>query len=230
MTRIKYCGLRRVEDLALAEELGVDYAGLVVVPASRRYVTPEQGRALNGWIGDHQANIQSVLVMMDLTRDEVLDVVEATGVRHVQLAGDESPALCRELREAHGLMVWKSWHVLSADESADALRPALSAYVDAVDGILLDTALRGQKGGTGAAFDWRYIAAAQRTAVGLPIIVAGGLTPENVAELVREHRPYAVDVSSGIETEGLKDQQKMRAFVARVREVRDESGSGGTLR
>lgn len=232
MTKIKFCGLSRVEDLAFAEELKIDYAGFVAVKSSKRHVSLEQIVAFQDWRKAHAASIQPILVTMDLALEAIVEITDATGVRHVQLAGDETPELCRELRSRHALTVWKSWHVPAI---ADADRPALEgsplvAYADAVDGVLLDTTLRGQKGGTGSVFDWDRIAAFKQWLAGLPLIVAGGLTVDNVAGLIEQHRPFAVDVSSGIEAAGEKDFNKMREFATQARGARHESRPVRTVR
>ncbi len=232
MTRIKFCGLQHERDLALAEELHINYAGFVVVPTSRRYVTLQQIIDFQKWIQTHHAKIQPVLVMMNLTFDEIVDVVSKTGIRHIQLAANENPELCQKLKAQQALTIWKSWHLPARTNNIlpiDAQSPSLLQYLDDVDGVLLDTSHKGNMGGTGTIFDWQQIAELKNVIHEFPMIVAGGLTPDNVTELISKYRPFAVDVSSGIEDNGQKDPRKMRKFAAKVREGDDESESSGTI-
>lgn len=232
MTKIKFCGLQHERDLVLAEELHINYAGFVIVPSSRRYVTLQQITDFQKWIQTHDAKIQPVLVMMNLTFEDIMDVISKTGIRHIQLAANENPELCRTLKTQQSLTIWKSWHLPARTNSIlpiDAQTQALLQYLDDVDGVLLDTSYKGNIGGTGTIFDWQQIAELKKMINELPMIVAGGLTPDNVTELISKYRPFAVDVSSGIEDNGQKDPQKMREFAAKVREGYDESESSRTI-
>ena len=161
-----------------------------------------------------------------------MDVISKTGIRHIQLAANENPELCRTLKTQQSLTIWKSWHLPARTNSIlpiDAQTQALLQYLDDVDGVLLDTSYKGNVGGTGTIFDWQQIAELKKMINELPMIVAGGLTPDNVTELISKYRPFAVDVSSGIENNGQKDPQKMREFAAKVREGYDESESSRTI-
>ncbi len=232
MTKIKFCGLQHERDLVLAEELHINYAGFVIVPSSRRYVTLQQITDFQKWIQTHDAKIQPVLVMMNLTFEDIMDVISKTGIRHIQLAANENPELCRTLKTQQSLTIWKSWHLPARTNSIlpiDAQTQALLQYLDDVDGVLLDTSYKGNIGGTGTIFDWQQIAELKKLINDFPMIVAGGLTPDNVTELISKYRPFAVDVSSGIEDNGQKDPQKMREFAAKVREGYDESESSRTI-
>lgn len=221
MTKIKFCGLRRIEDLALAEELCIDYAGFVTVPSSRRYLRIEEILHLQTWLQTHNAKIQPVLVIMDMSLNEIGKITAATGIRHVQLAARETPEFCQTLRTEYHLTVWKTWHV-EIDQNTQKVAvsdeiSSLSKYQNQVDAMLLDTSVKGNSGGTGVTFPWRQIPALQKVLGRVPMLIAGGLTPDNVGELVAAYHPYGVDVSSGIEVNGQKDENKMRSFVQSVR-------------
>jgi phosphoribosylanthranilate isomerase len=200
--RIKICGITRLEDALLAVELGVSALGFNFWPRSRRHLSPQAARAI---VRRLPPFIATVGVFVDPTRDEVLSAVDVSGVGTVQLHGDESPALCASLP----LPVVKAIRV--ADSTSLA---ALASYE--VQGFLLDAPSPGY-GGSGATFDWTLAAEVARE---LPIILAGGLTPENVVQAVRTVRPYGVDVASGVERgPGVKDPERMRRFIEGVKEA-----------
>lgn len=202
-TRIKICGITRLADALHAVALGADALGFIFAPRSPRRVAPEAARAI---VAALPPFVTPVAVVVNETPEAVRALLEATGCRVAQLHGDESPEYLREL----GVPAIKALPIWTPDDLAPAARyPAARA-------ILLDTRVDGAFGGTGRPFDWsiaRAICADSR-----PIILAGGLTVENVAEAVRVAEPYAVDVSSGIEVSpGVKDPARMAAFIAAVR-------------
>ncbi len=203
--RVKICGVTRVEDALAAVRLGADALGLNFWPRSKRFVAPEAARAI---VRALPPFVAAVGVFVDPTRDEVLRAVDASGVRTVQLHGDEPPALCAALP----LPVVKAIRVADAHSLA-----AIASYE--VSAFLLDSASPGY-GGSGQGFDW---ALAAEAASAVRVVLAGGLHPGNVAEAVRTVRPYAVDVASGVESApGIKDEEKMRRFIAEAR------AAGGT--
>lgn len=200
--RIKICGLRRLEDVRAVNEVLPEYAGFVFAE-SRRRVTPEEAAVL---IRAMDARILPVGVFVDASPEEVARVAREAGLEAVQLHGAEGAEEIRTIRAlAPSLAVWKAVRVKAAPDS-EQLR-ALGA-----DLLLLDAWHPTEAGGAGVPFEW-----ALAEGVGMDYLLAGGLTPENVRDAVVRLAPYGVDVSSGVETEGWKDAEKIRAFVRAVR-------------
>ncbi|MES0874462.1 phosphoribosylanthranilate isomerase [Sinimarinibacterium thermocellulolyticum] len=200
-TRIKFCGIRRAVDAALAVDLGVDALGFVLVPASKRYLDPERAALLRAKL---PPLVTSVALFMDADAAFVQRAIELLRPHLLQFHGGETPAFCASF----GLPYVKAVAMGGAVDLAREARRHRHASA-----LLLDSHVPGDMGGSGKTFDW-----ARATASRKPLILAGGLTPQNVGRGIRALRPYAVDVSSGIEARpGVKDAQKMRAFVAAVR-------------
>lgn len=199
MTRVKVCGLRRRADAMLAVELGATALGFVFWPRSPRAVTAEQVRAITDGV---PAFVTRVGVFVNQPAAELFDVAARAGLNALQLHGDESAA---EYTDGH-LPVIKALPVgegftLSAVEDIPSRATVL---LDAHDPI--------RRGGTGRVIEWTVATAAARLR---PIILSGGLTPDNVRSAVDAVRPWALDVSSGVETApGIKDEGKLRAFFA----------------
>ena len=201
-TRIKICGITREEDARVAAELGADAIGLVFYPPSPRNVNPDQARAI---IAALPPFVTVVGLFVDPARDQVQAVLRACSINLLQFHGDEAPDFCG----GFGLP-----YIKAARVRADAdLVQYLSPY-SAAQGWLLDAYHDRLYGGTGACFDWNLIP----QGLARPVILSGGLTPENVGAAVRQIRPWAVDVSSGVEaTKGIKDAAKIAAFIAGVK-------------
>ena len=197
MTKIKCCGLSREEDIAAVNDLGVDYAGFVFVPESKRYVTPQRARTLKEKLADH---VVAVGVFVDEDAQRVAGLIDEGIIDMAQLHGHEDNAYIRKLRSLTDAPIIQAFVMASNQDVA-------RAQASDADYVLLDAGR-----GHGQTFDWRLIEKIDR-----PYFLAGGLTPENVGEAVDTRNPFAVDVSSGIETEGLKDKTKIAAFVAAVR-------------
>jgi phosphoribosylanthranilate isomerase len=194
--RIKICGITRLEDALAALALGADVLGFNLWPRSKRYLPPAQVRAI---VDALPAGTPTFGVFVDPSRDELLAAIAVTGIGSAQLHGDEPPALCLDLP----VPVVKAIRVKDVHSLA-----ALASYE--VSAFLLD-APSPEYGGSGTAFDWSLAAAA---AVDLPVWLAGGLTPENVAAAVRRVKPLGVDVASGVESApGVKDHDKLRRFI-----------------
>lgn len=204
--QIKVCGLKTREVVAQAAALPIDYVGFVFAK-SKRQVTAEQARDL---LHDLPRKFRAVGVFVDASLDELLLTAETAGLDVLQLHGEESPAYCQELRERSGREVWKAWGV-----RGDASDQRLAEYLGAVDAVLLDNA----RGGTGQTFSWTAIPALQALLPGVPLFVAGGLHPGNVEELIGAYRPDGIDVSSGVESDGVKDPEKITDFVMRARKA-----------
>jgi phosphoribosylanthranilate isomerase len=194
--QVKICGITREADALAAARLGADALGFNFWPRSRRYLPAEAAAPIVAALPPH---VLPVGVLVDPTPEELLHAIAASGVRAVQLHGDEPPALC----QAVPVPVVKGIRVRDAHSLAQ-----LASYE--VAGFLLDSATPGY-GGSGTAFDWSLAAEA---AASVRVWLAGGLTPENVGEAVRRVRPHGVDVASGVESApGVKDLAKVEAFI-----------------
>jgi phosphoribosylanthranilate isomerase len=202
-TRIKFCGATGWGDVESALDAGADAVGMIFAESPRR-ITWQAAREIAGRI---PAQITPVAVFVNPTRDEVARVRDLFPNALVQLSGDEPPGFATSI----GGAVIKAVHV--GDESPEEMQRICDRFAPSL--LLFDTRVAGKFGGTGVTFDWTNIAVLARWR---PVMVAGGLTPKNVAACVRAVRPFGVDVRSGIETDGRKDIEKMRAFVRAVRE------------
>ncbi len=212
----KLCGMMQERDVIAARDVSADYIGFVLAK-SRRQVTPEQVETWRQAVPDAP---KPVLVLVDEDEETIVSLCQQTGVNHVQLCGEETPALCNTLRVRHQLTVWKAWGVYGDERDREIM-----TYAESVDAILLDKKAPGQAGGTGKAFSWDAIGSIKAYCPTLPLIVAGGLTPENVATLLQSIEVDGVDVSSGIETNGQKDSVKIERFVDEVRRATYDQSS-----
>lgn len=194
--RVKICGITNIRDAHRAVDLGADALGFVFHPPSRRCVTVEAARAI---IATLPPFVTTVGLFVNDTVEQVAAVRRATGIQMVQLHGDEAP----ETVAALGPDVIKAIRVKDASSLLGLERYRVRAF-------LLDAHSDSAYGGTGRTFDWELA----NWVEDVPVILAGGLTPDNVAEAVRAVHPYAVDVSSGVEAEpGIKDPVKLKAFI-----------------
>ncbi|APC20828.1 MAG: phosphoribosylanthranilate isomerase [Pseudomonas protegens] len=200
--RSKICGITRIEDALAAVAAGADAIGLVFYPKSPRAVNVQQARAI---IAALPPFVTSVGLFVNASRCELGEILDAVPLDLLQFHGDESAADC----EGYHRPYIKALRVKAGDDIA----AACLAYPRA-SGILLDTYVEGVPGGTGEAFDWSLVP----QGLSKPIILAGGLTPDNVAAAIARVRPYAVDVSGGVEQgKGIKDPAKIQAFMQAVR-------------
>ena len=203
-TQVKICGLRTLEHAQVALEAGADMLGLIFYEPSHRYISPGDARKLVETIQREHTTADFVGVFVNCAADFVNEVSELVGLQFVQLHGNEPPEICRSIH----LPVIKA---LSLKEQNDFQR--IKAYQETCWRILLDTPTA-QWGGTGQTHNWTL---ARTVAQEIPILLAGGLTPENVSEAIRQVRPWGVDVSSGVETNRAKDVEKIRMFIEHVR-------------
>lgn len=202
-TRIKICGLTRPEDAAAAVAAGADALGVILAP-SKRQVTLAQAAAV---FADVPPLVARVGVFVNAHADDVWEAVARLGLTAVQFHGDEAPETCA----AAPVPVIKALRVGPGFDPAEAER-----YRGVVSALLLDTLVAGEQGGTGQVFGWRDVAG--RLPAWAPVLLAGGLGPDNVAEAIGVLRPYAVDVSSGVEqAPGVKDHHLIDRFAAAVR-------------
>ena len=211
---VKICGIRRLEDALVAAESGADFVGLVFVPGRQRFVDAGDARAIADRLSRSKPTAPAVVGLFgDQPLDEVRDIVVATGVDVAQLCGEETVEYCRSVQDLASVI--KVLHVpVEADEDTVAeLGQQIDAYYTAGCFVTLDRRVAGLHGGTGQSFDWSV--AARLAAAGRRFMVAGGLTPQNVAQAITQVGPWGVDVSSGVETDGEKDADKIRQFVSK---------------
>ncbi|HEX4836364.1 MAG TPA: phosphoribosylanthranilate isomerase [bacterium] len=199
--RVKICGIRRLPDALVAVEAGADAIGLNFWRPGRRYVAPETARAICRSLPPF---VTRVGVFADEDPGVIREIADLCDLDALQLHGAESAEFCRQF----DLPVIKGIKVRGEETLRELPRYRVAAF-------LLDAHVPGEMGGTGRTFNW---AIAARAGDAGPVILSGGLTPENVTDAIRTVAPYAVDVASGVETGGEKDHEKIRAFIARVHE------------
>ena len=223
--KIKMCGISKVETILAIVDAKPDYMGLVFAP-SKRQVTVDQAKTLveelhkqyaNRYNRDaeqysnqtliHQEFIKTVGIFVNETLDNLATIATEVNLDAVQLHGDEDEAFIQSLKERTNVEVWKAVQIRSA---ADA-----EAWIDSsADMLLFDAYHKDERGGMGEVFDWSCLDAFER-----PFMLAGGIDSTNVARAIRTVRPYGIDISSGIETEGVKDDEKIKAFTNIVRTI-----------
>ena len=223
MTRFKICGIRDVSNALVAAESGADLLGFVFVEGVRRQLQPEQAARI---IAEFRLSVRPELVeghppgIVGLFANQspcfINEVTKLCGLDYLQLCGDEPPEMW-DLLDARVIRQVKVREDLPREQSLDMARRKVEEALDAGQFVLLDKHEAGQLGGTGIVFDWSL---ARHIAKDYRVTLAGGLTPDNVAEAIRTVHPWAVDVSSGVETDGWKDPDKIRAFAASVRAAR----------
>ena len=202
MTRVKICGITRLEDAELAASLGAWALGFILWPGSKRAVEEAVAAGIARRV---RRQVELVGVFVNPTLDEVSHAVDGIGLTHLQLHGDEGPSFAAEAARRTGAKVIKAARVAGAADLQ-----ALERFH--TDFHLLDASVEGVRGGSGRSWDWS-LAAQRRSKV--PMILSGGLTAENVAEGIAAVHPYAVDVASGVEAEpGIKDPAKLEAFLS----------------
>ena len=205
-TLIKICGIRRVEDVGYINTHRPDYAGFILTQGFRRSITPERFCELKGCLDDE---IKAVGVFVNepletIVRGRFADVLDV-----IQLHGDEDEGYITALREVFGGEIWKA---VRAKSSADI------EYADRLpcDRLLIDSFVTGRIGGTGKTADTGIIKAARITK---PFLAAGGISKDNAAGIIKELSPFGADISSSVETDGIKDENKIRDIIRTIREV-----------
>lgn len=206
MTKIKICGLSREEDIVAVNQQKPDYIGFVFAP-SRRLVTPNQAAVLREKL---ENGIKAVGVFVNEEATVIRKTAEMCGLDVVQLHGDEKNEDIRRISDG-GFEIWKALRVGNQRHLDQLGQYEVSRY-------LLDAYVEGEYGGSGKRIDLPLLKTIPKTLMRKKIVIAGGLTSENVAEIAAEVEPYGVDVSSGVEIEGKKDAAKMAAFCRNVRE------------
>ncbi len=197
MCKIKMCGLTREEDIEAVNDIKPEFIGFVFAKKSKRYVTPERASELKKLL---DPSIRAVGVFVDPSLQEVYALVSSRTIDMVQLHGNETEDFVQEVRDKCKCPVIRAFKVRSEED-------VRTAEKSCADHILLDSGA-----GTGTVFDWKLLKNISR-----PCFLAGGLDPENVSEAANTLHPYCLDVSSGIESNGFKDKNKMEAFAKAVR-------------
>ena len=215
MTRFKICGLRDVESSLAAADAGADFLGFNFVHGVRRQITFEEGRSIisrvAGEVGEDRPGLVGLFADQDI--DEVNEIIASCDLDYAQLCGSEEPDYWDQVR-ANIIKQIKVKPLASEQETVEATLDGVKKVVSR-DGIaLLDSYKKGALGGTGQTFDWGIAA---QVAQGYDVVLAGGLAPDNVATAIRQVDPWMVDVSTGVETDGVKDPSKIRDFAEAVR-------------
>jgi phosphoribosylanthranilate isomerase len=208
--KVKICGITNWTDARRAVAAGADFLGFNFYAASSRYVTPAKARQI---VGRLPKGISSVGVFVNETEEKMLEIAQSVGLDRLQLHGDESPSTVKRMG--------RSLPVIKAVRVRKSFRASQLARYRHASALLLDGFDANQWGGTGKTFDWRVARCRQRKA---KLFLAGGITPENVAQAIRAANPYAVDVCSGVEAKpGKKDPQRLKAFMREIARVRKGS-------
>ena len=214
MTFIKICGIRDVEQVPALAEAGADFIGVMFAPSPRQ-VTRAQARKISDAAKETKKPPQIVGVFVNTPASTIRETVEICKLDRVQLSGDEPWGFCREL-DMPIIKVIRVGRNYTAEQIYTDLEYGDRVLEHQEHIFQLDANVRDKYGGTGMRFDWKLaVPIAER----LPVVLAGGLTPDNVKEAIRLVRPWGVDVSSGVETEGVKDMSKIMKFIENVRKA-----------
>lgn len=223
MLRIKICGIISAADALAAVEAGADAIGLNFYHGSKRYVTPEKAQDITSALG---TTVAKVGVFVNSPASEVNQIVQSVGLDWVQLHGDEPPEFLGQVSSKKPIL--RVYRLESADfTSVHADLAACGTAGRLPDAILIDAAVPGEYGGTGKKGSGVFLARDEKNSSdpfsSIPFLLAGGLTPENVAEAIRESRPDGVDVASGVESSpGIKDPEKVKRFVVEARQALEQ--------
>ncbi len=216
MTRVKICGIREKAHALAVIEAGGDFIGLVFAP-SQRQVTPDQARKIVSTVRKCGETTAVVGVFVNMPSPVVNRIASTCNLDWVQLSGDESWEYCRQITKP----LIKAVRI-SHDQHAQEIYANLATGAGVLSNqrylYLLDSQVKDKYGGTGMTFDWSL---ARQAAERFPVIIAGGLTPENVAQAIEMVTPWGVDVSTGVEASGVKDVAKIRTFIEAVRRTDD---------
>jgi phosphoribosylanthranilate isomerase len=203
--KIKICGITRKEDALLAAKLGAWALGFIFVEKTPRYITPKNVAEIITEISlQNTENPEKIGVFANISAEKILEITSLTGISKIQLHGEESPEFCEKLANLTKKEIIKAFRIQNADELHK-----ISEYKNKISYALLDSFCPNQLGGTGKVFDWEIAKTAKN--IGISIILAGGLTPENAKQAFESVNPYALDISSGVEKDkGIKDSQKLK--------------------
>jgi phosphoribosylanthranilate isomerase len=209
MTKIKICGIKALKDALAAIEAGADYLGFNFYPKSVRFIEKSACAEITSVLKREHPHIKLVGVFVNSSVEEIKDILQTCHLDLAQLHGDETP----EMLSALNGKAFKAIRLSAESSVAESVHPFAKQSVDK-PAMLIDAAVQGVYGGSGVTADWSIAA---ELAKKYPLLLAGGLTPENVADAVRQAQPWGVDVASGVESApGEKDARKMKAFVKAV--------------
>lgn len=203
MTKIKICGLMSLEDVDIVNKYEPDYIGFVFAP-SKRKVTEKLALEMRKRL---KTSIQSVGVFVNAPISQILSLEKHHVIDIIQLHGDETEKEIKELQENTKLPIIRAMRIKNQQQ-------VLKASEMKVDYLLCDTFVKGQYGGSGTTFDWSLVPKVTK-----PIFIAGGITLSNVRDVINQTQPYCIDISSGVETEGRKDEVKIKKIIEAVREM-----------
>jgi len=201
MTKIKICGLRRMEDIDIVNKYKPDYVGFVFAP-SKRQVTKEEAKLL---IANLDKGIRSVGVFVDMPIDELLEIKRYTGLHIVQVHGNEDVEYCKKVEGT----IWKAFRVKDG-----SIQGEIDRFKNVVETFLLDAYVAGEAGGTGRSFNWDLV---RDLSLDYSIALAGGINKDNVLEAIRTVRPEIIDISSGVESNNFKDEEKIKEMIDKIR-------------
>ncbi len=214
MTKIKICGIKTLKDALTAIDAGADYLGFNFYPKSVRFIEKETCAEITSVLKREHPQIKLVGVFVNSPVEEVKVILETCSLDLAQLHGDETPEMVTALNGK----AFKAIRLSASISVETSVHPFAKQSVDS-PALLIDATVKGVYGGSGVTADW---SAAAELAKKYPLLLAGGLTPENVADAVRQVKPWGVDVASGVESEpGKKDASKMKAFVRAILDIRD---------
>jgi phosphoribosylanthranilate isomerase len=214
MTRIKIDGIKSEEQALAAAEAGADFIGLVFAQSPRQ-VTPARAEKIVAALRDKKSSVEVVGVFVNTHVDTVNRTAEKCGLDWVQMSGDEPWEYCRELARPV-IQVIRISRNQKPEQVCKDLAYGTKLLKKQKHIYLIDSNVKGMYGGTGRKFDWKLAVPIARE---FPVIIAGGLTPENVGEAIKIISPWGVDVSSGVETKGIKDMEKIKKFIETVRKT-----------
>ena len=210
MTKVKICGIRDAETALYVARAGADYIGLVFA-SSRRRISPDKALEIAMAVGKVESRPKVIGVFVDEEPDEVNRLAGYCKLDGAQLSGGEAIDYCLKIRRPVIRVIQ-----VSPESRAEGIIKEIGKTGSGTIRYMLDTRAGSYGGGSGITFDWRI---ASRIAARFPIMVAGGLTPENVTGLIEQVKPWGVDVSSGVETDGMKDRVKISQFIDAVRQA-----------
>lgn len=199
--KIKVCGITKTEDAVLCSRLGAWAVGFIFVKESPRYISTEKASEITAELLE---TIEKIGVFVNSTIDEIQATIQTSKITRIQLHGDETPDFCTELKKKTSLPIIKAFRVNSI-EDIDTIK----LYKNIISAVLLDTFDKNQHGGTGKTFNWEIAKKAKEYEI--PLILAGGINPDNILNAYAEVKPFAIDVSSGVEiSPGIKDHEKLK--------------------